>query len=46
MEYENNKHKTEIIITEGTDKTTTGNGLDEKFKLTIGRGQLVENNQS
>ena len=47
LEYENNKHKMEILITERTDKTPLL-GMDwmEKFKLTIGRIQLADNNQS
>ena len=47
IEYENNKQKMEILITERTDITPLL-GLDwmRKFKLTIGRLQLAENNQS
>ena len=47
LEYENNKHKMEILITERTDKTPLL-GMDwmEKFKLPIGRIQLADNNQS
>ena len=46
-EYENNKRKTEIVITERTDITPLL-GMDwmKTFKLTIGRIQLAENNQS
>ena len=47
MEYENNKQKMEILITERTDITLLL-GMDwmKKFKLTIGRIQLTETNQS
>ena len=47
MEYENNKQKMEILITERTDITPLL-GMDwmKKFKLTIGRIQLTEPNQS
>ena len=47
MEYENNKQKMEILITEKTDITPLL-GMDwmKKFKLTIGRIQLIEPNQS
>ena len=47
IEYENNKQKMEILITESTDITPLL-GMDwmRKFKLTIGRLQLAENNQS
>ena len=46
-EYENNKQKMEILITERTDITPIL-GMDwmKTFKLTIGRIQLAENNQS
>ena len=47
IEYENNKQKMEILITERTDITPLlGLDLMRKFKLTIGRLQLAENNQS
>ena len=47
MEYENNKQKMEILITERTNITPLL-GMDwmKKFILTIGRIQLVETNQS
>ena len=47
MEYENNKQKMDILITERTDITSLL-GMDwmKKFKLTIGRIQLADNNQS
>ena len=47
IEYENNKQKMEILITERTDITPLL-GMDwmNTFKLTIGRIQLAENNQS
>ena len=47
IEYENNKQKMEILITEKTDITPLL-GMDwmKTFKLTIGRIQLAENNQS
>ena len=47
MEYENNKQKMEILITERTDITPLL-GMDwmKKFKITIGRIQLTEPNQS
>ena len=47
IEYENNKQKMEILITERTDITPLL-GMDwmKKFKLTTGRLQLAENNQS
>ena len=47
IEYENNKQKMEILITERTDITPLL-GMDwmKTFKLTIGRIQLAENNQS
>ena len=47
IEYENNKQKMEILITERTDITLLL-GMDwmKTFKLTIGKMQLVENNQS
>ena len=41
IEYENNKQKMEILITERTDITPL-----KTFKLTIGKIQLAENNQS
>ena len=46
VEYENNKQKMDILIT-GTDITPLL-GMDwmKKFKLTIGKIQLAENNQS
>ena len=46
FEYENNKQKMEILITERTDITPLL-GMDwmKTFKLTIGRIQLAENNQ-
>ena len=47
IEYENNKQKMEILITERTDITPLL-GMDwmKTIKLTIGRIQLAENNQS
>ena len=47
IEYENNKQKMEILMTERTDITPLL-GMDwmKTFKLTIGRIQLAENNQS
>ena len=47
IKYENNKQKMEILITERTDITPLL-GMDwmKTFKLTIGRIQLAENNQS
>ena len=47
VEYENNKQKMEILITERADITPVL-GMDwmKSFKLTIGRIQLAENNQS
>ena len=47
IEYENNKQKMEILITERTDITPLL-GMDwmKNFKLTIGKIQLAENNQS
>ena len=47
IEYENNKQKVEILITERTNITPLL-GMDwmRKIKLTIGRVQSVENNQS
>ena len=47
IEYENNKQKMEILTTERTDITLLL-GMDwmKTFKLTIGRMQLAENNQS
>ena len=47
IEYENNKQKMEILITEGTDITPLL-GMDwmRIFKLTIGKLQMTENNQS
>ena len=47
IEYEKNKQKLENLITERTDITPLL-GLDwmKTFKLTIGRIQLAENNQS
>ena len=47
MEYENNEQKMEILITERTDITPLL-GMDwiKKFKMTIGRKQLAEINQS
>ena len=47
IEYENNKQKMEILITERTD-TTLLLGMDwmKTFKLTIGRIQLTKNNRS
>ena len=47
IEYENNKQKMEILITERTDITPLV-GMDwmKIFRLTIGRIQLAENNQS
>ena len=47
IEYEKNKQKMEILITEGTDIISLL-GMDwmKTFRLTIGRIQLAENNQS
>ena len=47
VEHENNKQKMEILITERTDITPLL-GMDwmKKFKLTISKIQLAENNQS
>ena len=47
IEHENNKQKMEILITGRTDKTPLL-GMDwmKRFKLTIGRIQLAETNQS
>ena len=47
IEYENNKQKMETLITERTDITPLL-GMDwmKTFKLTIGRKQLPEINQS
>ena len=47
VEYENNKQKLEILITERTDMTPLL-GMDwmKKFKLTISKIQLADNNQS
>ena len=47
LEYENNKQKMEILITERTDITPLL-GMDwmKNFKLTIRRIQLADNNQS
>ena len=46
-EYENNKQKMEILITEGTDITPLlGMYWMKTFKLTIGKIQLAKNNQS
>ena len=47
VEYENNKQKMEILITERTS-TTPLLGMDwmKKIKLTIGKIQLADNNQS
>ena len=47
IEYENNKQKMEILITERTDITPLL-GMDwmKTFRLTTGRIQLAENNQS
>ena len=47
IEYENNKQKMQILITERTDITPLL-GMDwmRTFKLTIGRIQLAQNNQS
>ena len=46
-EYKSNKQKMDILITERTEKTPLL-GMDwmKKFKLTIEKIQLVENNQS
>ena len=46
VEYENNKQKMEILITERTDMTPLL-GMDwmKKFKLTISKIQLTDNNQ-
>ena len=47
VEYENNKQKMETLITERTDMTPLL-GIDwmKKFKLTISKIQLADNNQS
>ena len=47
LEYENNKQKMEVLITERTD-ITPSLGMDwmKKFRVTIGRIQLAENMQS
>ena len=47
VEYENNKQKMVILITERTDMTPLL-GMDwmKKFKLTISKIQLTDNNQS
>ena len=47
IEYENNKQKMEILISERTDITPLL-GMDwmKTFRLTIGRIHLAENNQS
>ena len=47
VEYENNKRKMDILLTEGTDITSLL-GMDwmEKFTLTNGKIQLGETNQS
>ena len=47
IEYENNKQKMEILITKRTDITPLL-GMDwmRTFKLTIGKIQMTENNQS
>ena len=47
VEYENNKQKMETLITERTDMTPLL-GMDwmKKFKLTISKIQLADNNQS
>ena len=47
IEYEKNKQKMEILITEGTDIIPLL-GMDwmKTFRITIGRIQLAENNQS
>ena len=47
LEYENNKQKMEVLITGKTDITPLL-GMDwmKKFRLTIGRIQLAENNES
>ena len=47
IDYENNKQKVEILITERTDITPLL-GMDwmKTFRLPIGRIQLAENNQS
>ena len=47
IEYENNKQKMEILITERTDITPLL-GMDwmKTFNLTMGRIQIAENNQS
>ena len=46
FEYENNKQKMEVLLTERTDITPLL-GMDwmKTFNLTIGRIQLAENNQ-
>ena len=47
VEYENNKQKMEVLTTERTDMTPLL-GMDwmRKFKLTISKTQLADNNQS
>ena len=47
VEYENNKQKMDILITERTDMTPLlGMEWMKKFKLTIGKIQLAKTNQS
>ena len=47
VEYENNKQKKDTVITERTDmKPLLGMEWMKKFKLTIGKIQLTEENQS
>ena len=47
MEYENNKHKMELLLPERTDiRPLLGMDWMGKFKLTIRKLQLVGNNQS
>ena len=47
LEYENNKQKLQILITERTNLTPLlGKDWMKKFLLTIGRIKLAENNQS
>ena len=47
IEYENNKQNMEIFITERTDITPLlGKDWMKTFKLTMGRIQLAETNQS
>ena len=47
IEYENNKQKMQLLITERNDKTPLlGMDLLKKFKLTIGNIQLDENDHS